>query len=86
MDVSQKEEANLFGVYVQVKERFRGKDCFEWRWLHDFATQQPAMACAETFRKWFAAVQSEDRPRSGMAGSRPFQSERNCCGQGEIKS
>lgn len=59
MAVSQKEHADLFGVYVQIKERFRGTDCFEWRWLHDFATQQPALACAENLRQGLAAVRFE---------------------------
>lgn len=66
--VSQQENAHLFGVYVQVTERFRGTDCFEWRWLHDFATQQSAQACAENLRQWFANVRLGNRFNARTTG------------------
>lgn len=81
MEVSQQEDANLFGVYVQVKKRFRGTDCFEWRWLYDFATQQSALTYADNLRKRFAAVRfgngfpCKDTGQSTPNGSKMTRSE-----------
>lgn len=71
--VSQQENAHLFGVYVQVTERFRGTDCFEWRWLNDFTTQQSAQACAENLRRGFAAVRFENGFDARAGQSTPQQ-------------
>lgn len=73
MTVSQREDAHLFGVYVQITERFRGTDCFEWRWLNDFATQQSAQACAENLRRGFAAVRFENGFDARAGQSTPQQ-------------
>ena len=47
MDACEEQDADKFGVYVQVKGRHKGVDYLEWYWLADFRTRKEAWAYSE---------------------------------------